>query len=837
MDSRTEHGQGLHLVGGSLAWLAGLGLQSQQAQLWPVSGYTYLVTLVAVVLLLLQLPRLCLRGVTDFKARTRLQLCGYFLMLGLMVACTAFAFAGWRAIDRVAQVLDPSLEGVPLVVTGVVSKLPRVTPDGVSFEFEVESALRGDEAVGVPKSMLLGWYRWPADAVGEADGSQPAMTTHQVRAAQRWRFTVKLKQPHGLMNPHGFDFELWAMERKLGATGSVRAHGSNVTQPPLLLGVDRSHRVERARQYVKDALYANVHDARSAGVLAALAVGDQSAIDRADWDVFRTTGVAHLMSISGLHVTMFAWLAALAVGNLWCLSRRASLHLPAPVAARIIGVALAGAYAAFSGWGVPSQRTVWMLLTVASLQLSGVRWPWPLVLLVAAVVVTALDPWSLLQPGFWLSFAAVALLLASGDGDLVARDRGQQATGWRRFLAWMHGQARTQVIATVGLAPLTLLFFHQFSAVGTVANGLAIPVVTLIITPLALLGVAVPWLWTLGSEVTQILTSALTWLAARPGAAWWVPVAPWWAQTAGLLGGLIAVAPIPWRLRCWALPLMLPMLQPWVPRPPVGAFEVVAADVGQGTAVLVRTHSKLLVFDTGPMQSAERNAGERVLVPLLRARGDVRIESLVLSHRDADHVGGAASVMAAVPVAQLISSIAPDHPLRQGVESPPCMAGQRWVWDGVHFEVLHPHASDYGRRAVPSNAMSCVLRVEDAAGRSMLLTGDIEAKQEAAILARGAGVRSNVLMVAHHGSKTSSTPAWLQAVAPELGIVQAGYRNRYNHPALSVVRRIESHQIQLVRSDECGAWTRQSDANWHCERAAKRRYWHHRPRSGDGAHR
>ncbi len=320
----------------------------------------------------------------------------------------------------------------------------------------------------LPQRIALGWYN------GFHEDAALSAPQRELRAGQRWRFAVRLRRPHGNLNPHGFDYELQLFEQGIRATGYVRD-----APPPQLLSEAAGFPVERLRQRVRDAIYANVADRRAAGVLAALAVGDQSAIEREDWDLFRNTGVAHLMSISGLHVTMFAWLAGLGVGALWRRSPRATLALPVPAAARWGGLVAATAYAFFSGWGVPSQRTVWMLATVTLLQGAGVRWPWLLVLLAAAAVVTALDPWALTQAGFWLSFMAVGLLMASSPATEAAPAGSPTSpTGWRGWpaRAYTHVRAdlRTQVIATLGLTPLTLVFFQQVSIVGFLANVVAI---------------------------------------------------------------------------------------------------------------------------------------------------------------------------------------------------------------------------------------------------------------------------------------------------------------------------------------------------------------------------
>jgi len=448
------------------------------------------------------------------------------------------------------------------------------------------------------------------------------------------------------------------------------------------------------------------------------------------------------------------------------------------------------------------------------------------VLLLAAVVVTVWDPWALLQPGFWLSFAAVGLLMASAPLQRTPDASDGSASFVPRARGWLLDLLRTQAVATLGLAPLSLAFFQQVSLVGFAANLLAIPWITLVVTPLALAGVALPWLWQVAAAAVAALVQVLQVLTALPWAVWTVPAAAPWAVLAGLFAALLGLLPLPWRLRLLALPLAVPLLWPAVPRPLPGQFELVVLDVGQGSAVLLRTAKRLLLYDSGPAYTRDADAGQRIVVPLLRARGETQIDRLVISHRDADHAGGAASIAAALPVRSWSSSLEAGHPLLAAAhEHLRCEAGQRWQWDGVDFELLHPSAQDYERPA-KSNALSCVLRVRDAAGRSVLLTGDVEARQEAALVERlGDALRSDLLLVPHHGSRTSSTDGFLGAVRPQVAMVQAGYRSRFGHPAPEVLARYRAHGIMLVRSDRCGAWT-WADAAIQCARDSRRRYWH-----------
>jgi competence protein ComEC len=816
----------LLLAGG---WLAGLGLQLQQAELLSSTVHAGLVAGgVAVVAVVAALAgwasrQSCGPSHRPSPSQSHRQRWARGLWLCAAMAGTAalaFGLAGLRAEQRLADRLAPALEGQDLLVTGVVATMPQSGPAGTRFVFEVEHAERAGRAgltdgpgppVRLPSRLALGWY---SNFQDEAFLDDPQA---DLRAGQRWRLPLRLKQPHGSMNPDGFDVELMWFEQGIGATGYVRGvRGWHTAQR---LADDAGYPLQRLRQGVRDAILRQVADPRAAGMLAALVVGDQAAIERDDWDLFRRTGIAHLVSISGVHVTMFAWLAGALAAGAWRRSSRLMLWLPAPTAGRWLGLALATGYALLAGWGVPAQRTVVMLAVAVGLRSLGWRWPWLLVLAAAAVVVTALDPWALLQPGFWLSFAAVGLLMVSEPVRGAVRGPG----GARGMVT---GHLRAQVVATLGLAPLSLVCFQQISVVGFLANLVAIPLVTLVITPLALLGMLLPALWTVAAWGVQALVWGLEWLSQWPLAVWSTPAAPAWMALCGLLGALLAVLPVPGAVRWLALPLVLPLLWPPVPRPAPGQFELVVADIGQGTAVLVRTQGHLLVYDTGPQYSRESDAGQRVLLPLLRSRGEPRVDLLVLSHRDIDHVGGAASLLTGHPVVAITSSLEPGHRLlASGVPHTPCRAGQSWAWEGVQFDLLHPTPDDVVAARKP-NAVSCVLRVSDAHGRSLLLTGDIEAPQEAALLQRpGTLLASTLLLMPHHGSRTSSSAAFLEAVQPTTALVQAGYRSRFGHPAPDVLARYADRGIEVVRSDQCGAWLWQDQAA-SCTRDVRRRYWH-----------
>ena len=800
------HALALALAG----WVLGTALQLQQATLWAWGAYA---ALAAGAL-----------GAAWLGRRWRPGGRGAAVCL-VAGAAAAFAMVGLRAGATQAGRLAPALEGRDVVLTGTIGRMPQRSEAGWRFRFDVDDARLDGRPVAVPPRVQLAWYG-SASTVDESDAARPLAA--EPRAGERWQFTARLKAPHGNLNPHGFDVELWLWEQGIRATGYVRAGPRDA--PPRLLAAG-GWSVERARQAVRDRILADAApgDAgarRFAGIVAALVTGDQNVIERADWDVFRATGVAHLMSISGLHITMFAWLAAAVVGWLWRRSARWAgaarwspcLWLPAPTAALFGGVLLATAYALFSGWGVPAQRTVLMLATLAALKLSGLRWPWWLTWLLACAVVLAADPWALLQAGFWLSFVAVGVLFAT---DSRAESAGSTATGGR-FVSLL----REQWVVTLALTPLSLILFGQASVVGLLANLLAIPWVTAVVTPLALAGVLWAPLWTAAGWALLPLAAVLQWLAAWPWASVSMAAAPLALGVAAVAGGVLLALRWPWPLRLAGVPLLLPLLL-WQPaRPAPGQFELLAADVGQGNAVLVRTASHTLVYDAGPRYSLESDAGHRVLVPLLRALGE-RVDLLVLSHRDSDHTGGARPVLAMQRGASLLSSIEEAHELQHARTAMRCQDGQRWSWDGVEFSVLHPLPADYAA-ARKSNALSCVLRVSGG-GQTALLVGDIEAAQEQALLARAAPLRADVLLAPHHGSRTSSSAGFLDAVAPRWTLVQAGYRNRFGHPAPEVLARYAERGIAVVDSPRCGAmrWDSGRPDLVHCHRREAARYWHH----------
>jgi len=466
---------------------------------------------------------------------------------------------------------------------------------------------------------------------------------------------------------------------------------------------------------------------------------------------------------------------------------------------------------------VPAQRT-FLMVTVVALALWSGRIAAPSrTLALALFAVVLADPWAPLAPGFWLSFGAVALIFYAFAGASAPEPRPLQ---------WV----RVQWAITAGLAPAALLLFAQFSVIGPLANAVAIPLVSAVITPLALLGAALPLeiLPVFASALVEWLLEFLEWCASLPLALWEQHVPPLWSVLLALLGVAWLVAPrgVPWRVT--GLLLMLPALMRPAATPLRGEAWITTLDVGQGLAVLVRTETKALLYDAGPAYGPQSDAGVRVILPLLRAVGVRRLDALVLTHHDFDHIGGAESVLAGIETDALVSSLPPSHPLLGlAPQRRRCLAGEQWEWDGVRFELLHPAREDH-RALRRANDLSCVLRV--SAGRhAMLLTGDLERAGESALVARGGeALRADVLLVPHHGSGTSSSPGFLAAVGPGLAVIPVGYRNRFSHPVAAVLERYAAIRTRVLRTDLDGAVTVRlgaAGAQASGERAQRPRYW------------
>ncbi len=742
---------------------------------------------------------------------------------GGCAACRAIVVAGWllalaggflwaaqRAEWRLADSLPMAREGEDIVLNGRVDELPQQLPDGVRFAFVPDGG-----SAGVPSRILLSWYR-----LQDEDSAPPVVV-----AGERWRFVVRIKRPHGFVNPEGFDYEAWLLERELRATGYVRGGARRLDAGAVAF----MHKVHRARGEIRDRFLAVLGEAPYAGVLAALVIGDQRAIPAEQWDVFRRTGISHLVAISGMHISLIGLLGAALVSAMWRRAPKLVLRLPARKAAALAAIVAATGYALLAGMGIPVQRALIMLWVVGLALLLG-RSPSPgRVLLLALAGVLLVDPWAVLAAGFWLSFGAVGIILLVLGARHGTHERG---AGWRAAV-------KTQAAITLATMPLLIALFQSFSIVSPLANALAIPVVSFVVTPLALLAAILPFdpLLHLAHGSFALLMRPVDWLAAAPVALWRQAAPPAWLVGASVAAVLLLLLPRPMPARMPAV-FVLSGLLLWQPaRPAAGDFVATVLDVGQGLAVHIQTATHALLYDAGPPYGDAADAGERVILPFLAASGVGRIDRMVLSHDDADHVGGARSVLDGMEVGDVLASEDDAAGFWSGAGGRAsgagrlsCNDGQRWEWDGVRFEVLHPWGD--GRRVRRNNDLSCVVKVTGAGG-SLLLVGDLETRGEAAMIARhGAqALASSVVVVGHHGSRTSSSAAFVDAVLPEAAIHSAGYRNRFGHPFPAVWARWAEAGARNWRTDSQGAIRVEVTAAGADVTAARQqnpRYWHGR---------
>lgn len=738
-------------------------------------------------------------------------LAGKLLMFGVVLGAGFFWAALWIHV-KLSDTLPPNWEGQDITITGVVTEMPQLNPYSIRFRFNVEQVHTRDAIV--PAHILLSWYQ---------DSRQEVSALPEVSAGERWRLVVRLKRPHGNANPHVPDYEARLLERDVRAVGYVRAAqdnrrldiGSNYPQ----------YFFERKREAIRAQFQHYLSDFPYAGVLIALTVGDQNAIPSEQWETFNRTGTSHLMAISGSHITLVAGMVFFLAYWIW---RRAglTLWLPARKVAMVVGLIVALGYSLLAGFAVPVRRALFMMIIIVIAFWNNRRDPMLSVLGWVLLLVVILDPWAVIAPGFWLSFAAVALICLAVSGRI---GRGNSVIGWIHI----------QWAITLGLFPLLLILFQQISLISPIANAVAIPVVTFVIVPLALLATipGLEFLLLIAHVFLHATMVVLQWLAELPLAVWQQHAPPFWTVIAAIAGviwlllpggpglGISAGFPARWLGILAGLPLFLASPA----KPAEGELWLTVLDVGQGLAVVMRTRNHVMLYDTGPSYGTS-DSGKYVIIPFLRGEGVRTLDRMIVSHADSDHSGGALSVLERIPTRELLASIADDHPIRQAVASNRhCHAGDAWWWDGVHFEILHPVQPKSAGQKRTTNESSCVLKVTTSHG-SVLLPADIGLSTEAELLLRARDLLpSTVLIVPHHGSKSSSSEAFVRQVNPTYAIFTVGYRNRFGHPREEVVNRYREQGSLLRRSDYDGAIQlrfAQGGVTVDTWRRLNRRFWH-----------
>ncbi|MFW2404255.1 MAG: DNA internalization-related competence protein ComEC/Rec2 [Gammaproteobacteria bacterium] len=713
-------------------------------------------------------------------------------MLGGSRITMAVATIAWSLINidwGMEARLAPDLVGADILMTGTICDFPRDDERAQRFVFVPEP----DASDGtLPARVYLASY-------GALSGD--------LAGGQRWRLKVRLKRPRGLSNPGGFDFERWALENRIGATGYVRRSAANTRLPrsrtacPTIV----------LRQAIATGIERALGNNDTARFMLALAIGARHQIRQNDWVVMRRTGTVHLMAISGLHVGLVA-------GLMWWFGRAiasaavlAGIHCSTLAAARLFALAGAFSYAMLAGFAVPTLRA-FVMVAVVTVLISSRRTAgaWQ-VLATAVIAVNWVDPLAMIGSGFWLSFGAVAFLMLAALA--IQPNRATDDRSWPGVTgARLRLMVRAQLSLSIGLAPLALLFFTEVSLISPVVNLLVVPIFAFFIVPLTLLGTA---LLAYGEDLAAPVLNSAAWmlghgfdllepLSAWPGAARQaaIPGAGWLAV--GCICGWCAAWPAPLRSR--GLALAAAGLLAWrVHTVPVPELRIVVMDVGQGLAVLVQTPEHALLYDAGPA-FGRRDAGRSVVLPVLRHLGIRRLDVVVASHGDNDHVGGVQTVIDAFPEATLIATDSFGLTVRE-VEL--CAAGMRWRWNDVEFRILAPPGSASRPRG-SDNDLSCVLSVV-APRASLLLPGDVERRGELDLVAAHDVRPHDIVVAPHHGSATSSSQPFISAVAPRYVVFATGFLNRWGFPDEQVVRRWGRTAACLLETGVDGALTFEVD--------------------------
>lgn len=705
------------------------------------------------------------------------------------------AWVTHTASGLLAQRVSTEVEKQTVSVTGVIASLPIRHHNSTRFDFQIErSAFRG-QPIELPERIRLSSYGYRGKA------------PWQPGAGSRWQIKVRLKNPYGFRNPGGLDNEANLFSNRIRATGYVVQKST-----PVYLGEGGwRYSLLRFRESIAQRVRERLAENSQKGVIAALSVGDRQGLDSNAWTLLQHTGTAHLVAISGLHLSLVSGLVFFLTRFGWSRSEFLLKRLAAQKAAAIVALVSAAVYAGLAGFAIPAQRALVMLVLVYIALYFSYRPMRSRVLASALLTVLIYDPLSVLGASFWLSFIAVAIIV------FIARTR----TGQRGWLAGM----RLQLAVSLGLIPLTILFFQNASFVSPLANLVAIPIYGLLVVPLSLASLMLPdalatpvlglaaWVSSLGWDWLQAVD---TWLPLHTQLGGGGIVA-----TALAIGGLAIVAlptgtPTRWLGVFWCLPLL------WSPAAPEkGQFRTTLLDVGQGLSLVVQTANHALLYDTGARFSETFNAGDAVVLPFLRQAGIGKLDMLIISHGDNDHIGGLEAVRHRFPVDTIMSNA------EKAQANQACIAGNNWVWDGVRFEILHPRYPDQEKH----NNRSCVLKVSTDS-TSLLATGDIEREAEKALIEHWHGkIRSNYLIAPHHGSNTSSTREFIESVRPQWILVPAGHLNRYRHPAAKVIRRYNQLGINWMVSGEAGAIEIDSGTGMGAPtryRQQHLRYWHAR---------
>ena len=705
----------------------------------------------------------------------------FHITKNLILFAVGFLWALLRAHWILDIALPADLQGKDILVSGVVASIPVEDKDKRRFEFDIETFEFNKKYYPSIGKVRISWY-----------AKRGSRNNIRIKAGQRWQFWLRLKQPHGFMNPGGFDYEGWLYQKKIRATGYVRINSKKKQLAKKINNKANGYELLVLRQTLYDKLKEVNAATGYSGILIALAMGEKTGITAEQWQVFRATGINHLVAISGLHIGLLAGFIFILVRKLWPYCGKAALVLASPRAAAISALIGSALYAALSGFAVPSQRAL-IMLTIVML---SIFWRHKVqssqVLSLALLSVLLLDPNAVLSPGFWLSFTAVAII------GIAAFGRLKLDNNWK---VW----GRLQWRISLALIPLLIFLFQQASLISPIANLFAIPLVSFIVVPLVLLSSFIvsflpdfsTILFGFADSTLSILWGFLAFLAKSPLSQWYAAKPDVLSLFVASLGFILLLAPRGWPTRYFGFFLIIPLIWPNSQSPGKGSVVFTLLDVGQGLAAVVQTNHHALLFDSGAKFNDSFDTGAAVVLPFLREKNIKKLDMLIISHKDNDHSGGLKSIQSDIHVNKLLSS----YPLQGGER---CLSGQSWEWDGIFFEMLNPDESiSYKKR----NNASCVLRVSRGKD-AVLLTADIEKRAEKSLLKnQNKQLKSTYLIAPHHGSKTSSSQAFLDAVDPEYILIPVGFRNRYRMPHISVLQRYQSRHSSIFESYKSGAIT------------------------------
>ncbi len=740
---------------GTIAFLAGIVAGLQFTSLPPM---VWSVLLVPSVLILLRFPQL--HAIAFFAAG----LLWLFIRSSLLISGT----------------LPSELEGKNVIIEGSVVSIPVKRERASQFMFRVDRVLKANEHRLRLNKIKLTWYGDKKTAF---------------KSGQYWRLTVRLKRPNSTMNPGGFDYAAWLLQNHVNAVGYIR----DSPTPQLIADSGNINPIYQWRNNLYSQFNEAVSDQTQRGILNALAFGKRDDIPPEQWQRLQDTGTNHLVAISGLHIGLVAAWVYVVVRWFWLRLVSRFVGFPASSVAAIAAFLCAFFYAALAGFALPTQRALIMLMVVSLGVVSRRPLIFSHVWALSLLAVLIYDPFTPLSAGFWLSFAAVGVIIYTLTNRFAMKG-----------LWWKFG--RVHVVISIGLAPFLVIFFSQVPVMSPLANLIAVPLVSIITVPLTLLSlVLIHPLPEVSSVIVQIANYSLIVMDNYLN---WIHEFPVWRLSAGgvsstaivglIIGTALLIAPRGVPARWLGLFGFIPLLFSQQIRPEYGEYWLSVLDVGQGLAVIVETQQHTLVYDTGARYSSRFDMGDAVVIPYLRYNGLDKVDTVLVSHSDNDHSGGLGSITEAIPVTNILTSRPEEITVDRDIQA--CRSGNSWQWDGVKFEVLHPPPRlSAESKSNNRNNDSCVLSVTNGV-ETVLLPGDIERRSEHYLIDRFAEkLNADILLVPHHGSKTSSTIAFIQQVNPEYAVVSAGYRNRWGFPKPEVIKRYLLQGSHVLETKKSGA--------------------------------